>query len=299
LSDADVGVADLEQIEALARRLADEAGQRIEAGLRAEWLVEYKGAERGKREFSNPVSELDRSIEEFVRRTILEQFPSHAVVGEELDEGLAEAPDYLWVVDPLDGTANFLNGFPMFACSVGVLFRGRPVVGAIWCASSHLLHPGVYHARAGGGLHLDGVAIEHASREGVRRRLGASPGGAAAGGSGWDARVTGSMAIECAYVAVGVFNSAVFVAPSIWDVAAGVVIARAAGLTVSVRPSRRGGWQDFETFESPSRGREGRPPTIRDWRLALIIGEPEVVTVRMQGLVRRRRWRWPWARARR
>ena len=46
--------------------------------------------------------------------------------------------------------ANFVNGFPLFAASIGVLHQGRPLVGAVWCSTSHALRAGVYHARAGG-----------------------------------------------------------------------------------------------------------------------------------------------------
>ncbi|MYI82359.1 MAG: hypothetical protein F4056_03295 [Chloroflexi bacterium] len=92
--------------------------------------------------------------------------------------GDAEADrEFVWVLDPVDGTANFVNGFPLFASSIGVLRRGRPVVGAIWCSTSHALRPGVYHAQEGGPLCFEGEPAPLGRPSvGVKRRLGASPG---------------------------------------------------------------------------------------------------------------------------
>jgi myo-inositol-1(or 4)-monophosphatase len=65
----------------------------------------------------------------------------------------------VWAIDPIDGTTNFVNGFPLFAASIGMLHRGCPVVGAIWCSTSYALRAGVYHARAGGALRFEGEPL--------------------------------------------------------------------------------------------------------------------------------------------
>lgn len=285
----------LAEIEEVALELARLGGAEIEGGLTRTLTVDYKSA--GKRDTAprDPVSELDRSIEELVRGRIAARFPTHGVIGEEIDLPPNAADEFVWVIDPLDGTSNFLNGFPFIACSIGVLHFGRPIAGAIWCSSGPALHPGVYHARLGGQLAFEGIAIERVAREGVRRRLAAAPGGASAAAPGWDHRVTGSAAMECALVAAGAFNSAAFFAPGIWDVAAGVVLAQAAGLEVRERePRSKAAWQPFERFRAPERVKDNRAPSIRDWRRSLLIGEAGPVEQRIEALKKRSGLRLPW-----
>ncbi|MFA7248893.1 MAG: inositol monophosphatase family protein [Dehalococcoidia bacterium] len=278
--------ATLEGIEALAVEFAREAGEMARAALQRQVTVEYKPDAKGKDSTNDPVSEVDRAVEDLVRRRLAERFPEHGIIGEEVDTPAASA-DVVWVLDPIDGTANFINGFPLFAVSVGVLHRGVPVAAAIWCASTHLLGPGVYHARAGGLLHLDGVEVSR-ERTVVRRALAAAPGGAPGGTREWEHRVTGSIAIEAALVAAGVFTSASFWAPRIWDVAAGTLLVQAAGREVWVRS--RGQWTRFERFAAPDRVPQHRtrdasgadppgPPGLRDWRQPVLIGTPEAVTL--------------------
>ncbi|MEE8336689.1 MAG: inositol monophosphatase, partial [Dehalococcoidia bacterium] len=229
-------------------------------------------------------------IEALLRERLAERFPDHAIVGEEVDAQPGPDHEFLWVVDPVDGTTNFVNGFPLFACSIGVLHRGRPVVGAVWTSTSHELRSGVYHARHGGELRFDEQEVTPGPpASGVSRRLAAAPGGAAGRQRGWDNRVTGCASIECVFVAAGIFNSASFWGPGLWDVAAGVVLLRAAGREVWTRVGRE--WRPFERFEPPSQvppdkdGKE-REPTLRDWRRPLLVGEREVLEVlsqRMRG----------------
>lgn len=258
----------------MAVELAHLAGAKMTSTLGQEITVEYKQAGRGKERPTNPVSDVDQAVEALVRQRIGERFPDHGIIGEEVD--LQPDPDreFLWVIDPVDGTTNFVNGFPLFAASVGVLHRGRPVAGAIWCSTGHELQAGVYHARAGGQLRFEGRAVpRNRPSVGVRRRLVAGPGGAAGRASQWDIRVTGSAAIECAFVAAGIFTSTVFWGLFVWDVAAGVVLVRAAGLEVWTRDSK--GWKPLERFEAPAKIREDRPPTLRDWRQPLVVGSDE------------------------
>lgn len=285
-SNEELPAALLDDIERLATELARLAGAEITATLGREITVEYKDTRNADRP-ANPVSNVDQAVEALVREQIGQRFPEHGIVGEEVEVQPDPAHDFLWVIDPVDGTTNFVNGFPLFAASVGVLHRGRPIAGAIWCSTGHELHPGVYHARAGGSLMFDGREVPRGRPSvGVRRRLVAGPGGQA---SQWDIRVTGSAAIECAFVAAGIFSSSVFWGLFLWDVAAGVVLVRAAGLDVWTRGSN--GWIPLERFEAPARVKEDRPPTLRDWRQPLVIGTDEAAAgIRRDG--RGPRWWW-------
>ena len=276
-------------IEALAIELAREAGEIARAALQRQVTVEYKPDAQGKDSTNDPVSEVDREVEALVRARVAERFPSHGVIGEEVDTHPDAAVEVLWVIDPIDGTANFINGFPLFVVSIGVLHLGVPVAAAIWCASTHLLGAGVYHAHAGATLHLDGVEVPRERATVVRRALAAAPGGAPGGTKEWEHRVTGSIAIEAALVAAGVFTSATFWSPRIWDVAAGALLVHAAGREVWVRTDNR--WQPFDRFTAPTRlpqrrARRGAPPAepprtpgLRDWRQAVLIGTAEACTL--------------------
>jgi myo-inositol-1(or 4)-monophosphatase len=292
------------EIEQVAIDFARSAGAEIAAGLQREVAVDYKTEARGSSAPTDPVSELDRSIEDQIRTGLAERFPDHGIVGEEVDVHPRPDDEFLWVIDPVDGTTNFVNGFPLFACSIGVLHRGRPVVGAVWCSTSHELTAGVYHAHLDGPLEFEGRALTLRGNAGVKRRLAAAPGGASGRTRDWDNRVTGSAAVECAFVAAGMFNSAAFGAPGIWDVAAGIVLVRAAGLEAWVREPSGRAWRPFDRFEAPSRVREDRDPTLRDWRRSLVLGEPEAVQLRREGMRPPSRWRrlqrwWRRRRARR
>jgi myo-inositol-1(or 4)-monophosphatase len=276
----------LARIEATAVTLAQEAGTLVTAALERELQVDYKpqaGAKPDAKETHNdPVSEVDHAVEALLRERIAAEFPEHLVLGEEVDSHPDAEAEWVWVVDPVDGTANFINGFPLFAVSVGVLHLGRPVVGAVWCATTQALRAGVYHAHEGGALFLDSapVAAERATK--VKRALAAAPGGSSPGTRMWDHRVTGSMAIEAAYVAAGIFASAPFWGPKIWDIAGGIPLIRASGREVWLRDGSQ--WVAFERFTPPKqlpRRRNAKPedaertPSLRDWRGSVIVGTSE------------------------
>lgn len=289
----------LERIEALAAELAAEAGAFAATQLEEAVLVDYKTDSRGKEVTSDPVSEVDRAVEALIRERVTSEFPGHLIVGEETEEHPPPDTEFVWVIDPVDGTANFVNGFPLFAVSIGVLQHGRPVVGAIWCATTHALGAGVYHAREGGALHLNGWPVRPERATQVKRALAAAPGGSAAGTSQWDHRVTGSMAIEAAYVAAGVFASAPFWGPKIWDVAGGIVLIRASGREAWLRG--RDGWQPFERFEPPEQlptrakqAGEERQPSLRDWRGSVIVGTTEGARALRERAPRPPWWRRIW-----
>ena len=257
----------LAQIERVAVDLANLGGARIVAALGRTLAVRYKsGAEI---EFRDPVSEVDDEVEGLIRERVAAHFPGHDVLGEESDERPGRGHDIVWAVDPIDGTTNFVNGFPLFASSIGVLWRGRPLVGALWCSTSHALRPGVYHARRGGPVRFEAEALSAGDNSSVRRGLaglGSLETGAALP---WDVRKTGSAAIECSFLAAGLLRVARFDSPNVWDVAGGLPLIAAAGGVAFARCD--GGWEAFEGFE------EGEASDLRRWRRPMILGQPEAV----------------------
>ncbi|ESR22877.1 inositol monophosphatase family protein [Lutibaculum baratangense] len=256
----------LEALERAAAELAALAGAEISGALGATLAVRYKGGGPEGDIFRDPVSEVDHRTEMLIRERLARDFPGHGILGEELDDVPADEKGLVWAVDPIDGTTNFVNGFPLFAASVGVLHHGRPVAGAVWCATSHALRPGVYHAREGGRLRFESEVLELHPNPAVRRRLAGSPGLDPKPAPHWDHRKTGSAAVECAFVAAGLMQVAWFATPNVWDVAGGIVLAQASGRTV--HSGGGAGWAPFQGFD---------PADLHGWRGPLALGEPEAV----------------------
>lgn len=271
--------AELLEVERIAVEFATLAGAEIASALGGLLAVRYKGPAEAEQLWRDPVSEVDQRVEQLIRSRLADRFPDHGVIGEEIDEERPQAHDVLWVIDPIDGTANFVNGFPLFAASIGVLHRGWPVAGALWCSSSHALRAGVYHASRGGRLRFDGDDVVPRANPEVRRRLAGVP--AAMPGCGrWDTRKTGSAAIECAFVAAGLLEAARFDAPNLWDVAGGVMLVQASGGTVLTRSADR--WAPLDRFQPPSAPEANGD--IRRWNQPVLIGRVEPDRL-VQGLV--------------
>jgi myo-inositol-1(or 4)-monophosphatase len=270
----------LQAIEATAAELAARAGTEITTALGRTLAVRYKGSAAGPGAFKDPVSEVDREVEQLMRDRLAKHHPEHDIIGEEMDERPSRDHDFVWVVDPIDGTTNFVNGLPLFAAAIGVLYCGMPVVGALWCSTSHAVRPGVYHARAGGRLRFENELIEFKTRSHLRRRLVGEPVATPDAGLPWDVRKTGSAALECAFVAAGLLQVARFERPNIWDVGGGIALVHATGGRVLAQGPD--GWQKFERFEPAAKG-TGQPD-LSHWSQPLIVGEAEAVEAMVRAL---------------
>lgn len=273
-------------MELAATEFVRAAGSIVLGAYGAPLTVEHKGNNK-----HDPVTEIDRQVEKFLTRAVAERFSDHAVLGEEgQDPGRDTA--FEWIVDPVDGTLNFINGLPLFAISLGLLHHRRPVVGAILLPVSGDL----FHARRGGvamrngaPLALDagaapassllagmpgGFTYQFKANRGVRRNLG-------------EPRSLGSIAVELAMVASGAFGYAVFHAPKIWDVAGGVPIVAAAGGMALYYDDRRGAWQPLDYFAAP-RASPDAAPRLRDWRQPVLAGSSATVQAVAAGLAPRK-----------
>jgi myo-inositol-1(or 4)-monophosphatase len=113
----------MRQLIAAAEAAADAAGAVIRPLFRSALLVESKGD-------ASPVTAADRAAEQAVRALLGERFPTHGLIGEEFGAERADA-EYVWVIDPIDGTRAFVTGRPLFGTLIGLLHRGRPVLGLI------------------------------------------------------------------------------------------------------------------------------------------------------------------------
>ena len=192
--------------------------------------------EKGSADF---VTQVDRDAEAAITRLVTSRCPEASVVGEELspDAGLAAGTSF--VVDPLDGTTNFLHGYPEFAVSIGVTVGSRLVAGVV----HNVTRNETFTATRGGGAFVNGTAIA-VSRESDPSR--------ALIGTGFPfkrhdllteyatqfvevsrqtagIRRAGSAALDLANLACGRFDGFWELVLAPWDVAAGILIVREAG----------------------------------------------------------------------
>ncbi len=230
--------------------------------------VEFKGGNK-----SDPVTEIDRAVEAYVKGAVAARFPEHAVLGEEGTDPEGRN-DFEWIVDPVDGTLNYVTRLPLYAVSVGVLFKRRPVVGAVLLPVTGE----TLHARHGGGAFRNGEPIR--VRESVKGAFIAGlPVGYGAGfraskqfrGTLGETRSLGSIAYEMGAVAAGSLDIAAFRGPKIWDVAGAAPIITEAGGRVLYYSKRRSTWLPLERFEAPPRA------PLRAWNQPVLVGSAQAV----------------------
>ena len=286
----------LTELEAHAARLARDAGALLLEHRQRELSVEYKGTGH-----QDPVSEADLKAEALLIERITARYPDHGILSEESTTTTWANRDLLWVLDPLDGTVNYLNRYPCFGVSVGVLYRGAPVVGALFILSPEATQGQVLRARLDGGAFLDDVPI-HVSNSQKPSRTGLliMPGhfwsryriGRDLTHTMGNVRVTGSIVYELAQVATGIFEYAAFSGPRVWDVAASALIIREAGGEVLVRRERPRRWEPLRSFLEPGAGLP-RDGDLRRWSASLLAGNPHVVDYVARNLrARSRMFRW-------
>lgn len=216
----------------VAGRLANDAAEVITATAGRE---HHAGAGHKANPF-DWVTDTDRTLERHTRRVLAAEFPSVPVVGEEYgaDAGAAQSA-YRWVVDPVDGTANYVAGFPWCAYSLALVDDSGPIVGVIADPG----HAQIYAAARGRGVRANGVPVRAIPRSPtgglVCAELSPDRGagfarGAAAAHAG--VRVLGSSALAITQVALGHAVAAVLDGYQEWDVAGALCLAAEAGVLV-------------------------------------------------------------------
>jgi len=211
------------------------------------------------------VTESDRSAERLIRRTLLDARPDDAVLGEEGDDQPGTS-GVRWIVDPIDGTVNFLYGIPQYAVSIAAELDGEVVAGVVLNAATGT----EYTATLGGPAHRDGVPIRVRATVPLGERLI---------GTGFsyearqrevqaaallrllprirDIRRFGSCALDLCAVAQGSLDGYLEEGVNLWDHAAGGLVARSAGARVEtargvggrlmVIAAPMGGFDEFRT----------------------------------------------------
>jgi myo-inositol-1(or 4)-monophosphatase len=218
----------------LAVRAAHAAAEIVRRG--AAGLATLQWEQKGPQDY---VSDVDRASEEALRAMLLAEVPEARVLGEELSPNVGAGKGIIFVVDPLDGTTNFLHGFPEYAVSIGVVLDGALAAGVV----RHVVTEELFTARAGVGAWRNGVPIRvSAITEPKRALIGTGfpfssmdrideylPQFARVAGETAGMRRAGSAALDLARVAAGQFDAFWELKLAPWDIAAGLLLVREAG----------------------------------------------------------------------
>ncbi len=206
-----------------------------------DWVERFEVQEKAPADL---VTQADLASQEAIRDTVLTAFPNHCLLGEEdrPTEQPAERAEYRWIADPLDGTTNFVHGVPHYSVSLALERNGELLTGVVYDP----VHDDCFSATAGKGATLNGQPIHASAVEQLSGALACvgfpprapkdAPDALAfieALGSCQAIRRTGSAALNLCYVAAGRFDVYWSYSTKVWDIAAGVLIVREAGGTVT------------------------------------------------------------------
>ena len=188
--------------------------------------------------------QIDIEAQELISKLLLDEFPAHALCGEEGIVG-DQSSEHQWIVDPLDGTVNYFYGIPHFCISIALRLRGEIMVGVIYDPIRNEMWAG----QKGEVPKLNGDSIHVSDRAELAEAVISV--GLAKTGETIDTnfpllqamihrvrkcRVLGSAALDMAYVACGRFDAYIETGISLWDIAAGWLLVENAGGTVDLRP---------------------------------------------------------------
>jgi myo-inositol-1(or 4)-monophosphatase len=219
----------------IAVKAARRAGNIINRGSRD--LDRLTVTAKGPKDF---VSEIDRAAESAIVETLLEAYPDHAILAEEgTAKGENAEAENVWIIDPLDGTTNFLHGFPQYCVSIALAHKGQVTQGVIYDPVRNDL----FTATRGRGAYLNDRRIRVSRRTQLKECL-IGTGFPFRDGSFLDAylammrtmiehtaglRRPGAAALDLAYVAAGFYDGFFEVGLNPWDVAAGSLLVLEAG----------------------------------------------------------------------
>ncbi|GGG24035.1 inositol monophosphatase family protein [Paenibacillus abyssi] len=228
---------------AVAINCAAKAGEWIKTKLGAYSSLDLKYSSQ------DLVTEVDRGSEKMIRNLIMTHFPDHSFLGEEGVEAGPEASkkalqnaleeEYVWIVDPIDGTTNFVHGFPFFSVSIALAYRGEVIVGVVYDPSRDEL----FVAEKGKGAYMHGKRTSVALQTTLRESLVATglpadqhyalpinlKGVQAITPQVRNIRIAGSAALHMAYVAAGRLNGFWEIGLNSWDLAAGSLLIQESG----------------------------------------------------------------------
>jgi myo-inositol-1(or 4)-monophosphatase len=197
-----------------------------------------------KTDHADLVTFADKEIEKFLVQAILQAFPQHGIIGE---EGIFDQEDAYfktqWIIDPIDGTTNFIHNFPFYGISVGVVHKGIGMVGVVYNPLTHEL----FYAEKDNGAYVNDVRLSLEQPLSLKEALISTsmfwedsrsknhmhPGVLQIYQEARGLRMVGGAAISLCEIAKGTFNAYIAPALSTWDYAAGIIILKEAGGTIT------------------------------------------------------------------
>ncbi len=221
---------DMVEFTEVAERAARAGGQVL-----LDWIGRFQVREKGP---SDLVTEADLASQQAIRQTILASFPQHDVLGEEDQEILKRTSAYRWIVDPLDGTTNYVHRVPHYCVSIGLEHEGKLAASCIYDPVSREC----YTAAAGRGAWLNGKQIRVSAETTLAKSLVVVGFPASVKPESREItdltklllaaqaiRRTGSAALNLCYVACGRFDAYWARETKAWDVAGGALLIQEAG----------------------------------------------------------------------
>ena len=220
----------------LAISAARQAGRIIMRGLNRRDKINV--VQKSAKDF---VSDIDHQAEQVILDTIRKAYPDHGFLAEE--SGSQEGKDYQWIIDPLDGTTNFLHGFPQFCVSIALQHEGKIILGVVYDPSADEL----FSAMRGSGAFLNERRVRVTTPNSLSNTLIGTGFPfknpqymdsylkmfRAVSSEAADLRRAGSAALDLAYVACGRLDGFWEIGLQPWDMAAGTLLVNEAGGLVS------------------------------------------------------------------
>lgn len=189
------------------------------------------------------VTNADKTVEDYIIQRLTTEFPCFSIFSEEVGLIKSDNSDFLWIIDPLDGTTNFVHGYPFFSTSIALMYKDELIVGAVHDVSRNE----TFYATKGGGAYLNGEQIKVSKITNLSESLivtgfanGSHPENIAnlrhfknALENCQAVRRTGSAALDMCYVSCGRLDAYVQKRINAYDIAAGCIILTEAGGKIS------------------------------------------------------------------
>ena len=203
------------------------------------WQGKFSVREKSR---ANLVTEADEASQTAIVNRLRSQFPDYSFLGEENLNDRGTTEDTVWIIDPLDGTSNYVHGFPYFAVSIALMHKGVVEVGVILDPTRN----DVFAASRGYGATLNGIPLRTSGETRTEKAFGIASLPIAANPENpaisrflkalqtlQTVQRTGSAALNLAYLAAGRIDAFWSSSLNVWDIAAGVLLVTESGGTVS------------------------------------------------------------------
>jgi len=233
------------------------------------------------------VTSIDKKSQKIVFDIMMKHFPEHVLLGEEESSyNSKKAKDWLWIVDPIDGTTNYVNKLPIFAISIAILYKGRPVASSITIPSNKNKKTTMFAIKDQGTWINDQQII-------INKDLHKPKKGILSGNPKWirkkfildnklnenlgEIRNLGSTCYELFLVANNQMQYAISGYAHSWDFAAGILLIIEAGGSVMIYSDKKNKFINFDGWSDGYSNDEGTYKSIQNWKGLILSGNKNIV----------------------